>query len=89
MRCCLVATTMSSMLVLGSVVGCGTASSSACTDEELHPSEEDLSRLELAIAQATREFDDASARSTDWPDTSSCVWGRITSDGLIIGPGEV
>jgi len=47
------------MLTLSSVVGCVAAPSSACTEEELHPTEEDLSRLELAIAQASREFEDS------------------------------
>lgn len=59
MRCCLAATTVLSMWVLSSVIGCGTASPSACAEEELHPTEEELSRLELAIAQARREFHDS------------------------------
>lgn len=59
MRCCLAGITLSSMWALSSVVGCGAAFFSACTEEELHPTEEDLSRLELAIAQARREFDDS------------------------------
>lgn len=59
MRCCLAATTVLSMWVLSSVIGCGTASPSACAEEELHPTAEQRSRLELAIAQARREFQDS------------------------------